>query len=29
MKLNLYMSNDSMYVEAIGRIILDECEHRS
>ena len=27
MKLNLYISNDSMYVDAIGRIILDECEH--
>jgi anti-sigma B factor antagonist len=26
MKLNLYMSDDSLYVEAIGRIILDECE---
>lgn len=27
MKLNLYMSDDSLFVEAIGRIILDECEY--
>jgi anti-sigma B factor antagonist len=27
MKLDLFMTDDSIYVEAIGRVILDECEH--